>query len=533
VPSSQRKPQSEAPEARPDTAKPGDAGQRAEPGERTVSLVTLGCARNEVDSEELAGRLEAAGWSLADYGEARVVLVNTCGFIEAAKQESISEILDATSSDARVVVAGCLAERYGSQLADALPEAQVLSFDDYGDIATRLDAVLAGERWSAHAPRDRRRLLPLAPSGRQRAATRHVPGHGMARPQSPPTVIPDVPLRAPGQDLPPGSGIPDLPPGTAPASGPRTVRRRLGGGPFAPLKIASGCDRRCSFCAIPAFRGAFLSRLPEDVIAEAEWLATHGVREVLLVSENSTSYGKDLGNIRLLDELLPALAGVPGIARVRVSYLQPAEMRPGLIDVMAGTAGVAPYFDLSFQHASGAILRSMRRFGDSSRFCDLLDQIRQACPEAGVRSNFIVGFPGETVGDVRELERFLSLSELDAIGIFGYSDEDGTEAASLAGHLDPGEIARRVDDLSDLAEEVMAQCAADRVGEHVEVLIEEVLGEGLYQGRAAHQAPEVDGVTTVRSVASLAIGDVVAASVVASEGVDLVAEARAADAVGD
>jgi ribosomal protein S12 methylthiotransferase len=498
-----------------DTAKPGDAGQGAGPGERTVSLVTLGCARNEVDSEELAGRLEAAGWSLADDGEARVVLVNTCGFIEAAKQESISEILDAASSGAHVVVAGCLAERYGSQLADALPEAQVLGFDDYGDIAARLDAVLAGERWSAHTPRDRRRLLPLAPSGRQRATTRHVPGHGMARPQSPPTAIPD------------------LPPGTAPASGPRTVRRRLDGGPFAPLKIASGCDRRCSFCAIPAFRGAFLSRPPEDLIAEAEWLASHGVREVLLVSENSTSYGKDLGNIRLLDELLPALAGVPGIARVRVSYLQPAEMRPGLIDVMTGTPGVAPYFDLSFQHASGTILRSMRRFGDSSRFCDLLDQIRQACPAAGVRSNFIVGFPGETAGDVRELERFLSLSELDAIGIFGYSDEDGTEAASLAGHLGAGEIARRVDDLSDLAEEVMAQRAADRVGEHVEVLIEEALGDGLYQGRAAHQAPEVDGVTTVRSAGTLATGDVVAASVVASEGVDLVAEARATRAAGD
>ncbi|HEY5990810.1 MAG TPA: radical SAM protein, partial [Streptosporangiaceae bacterium] len=351
--------------------------------------------------------------------------------------------------------------------------------------------------------------------------------------QSPPSALPGMPPGASAPDVPPMPAIPDLPPGTAPASGPRTVRRRLGGGPFAPLKIASGCDRRCSFCAIPAFRGAFLSRPPGDVIAEAEWLAAHGVREVLLVSENSTSYGKDLGNIRLLDELLPALAGVPGIARVRVSYLQPAEMRPALIEVMAGTPGVAPYFDLSFQHASGPILRAMRRFGDSSRFCDLLDQVRQACPEAGVRSNFIVGFPGETVGDVRELERFLSLSKLDAIGIFGYSDEDGTEAASLAGHLDPGEIARRVDDLSDLAEEVMAQRAADRVGEQVEVLIEEILGEALYEGRAAHQAPEVDGVTTVRSEAALATGDIVAAEVVASEGVDLVAEARAASAAGD
>ncbi len=164
----------------------------------------------------------------------------------------------------------------------------------------------------------------------------------------------------------------------------------------------------------------------------------------------------------------PAWQRCPGIARIRVSYLQPAELRPGLVDVMTGTPGVAPYFDLSFQHASGRVLRSMRRFGDGPRFCALLDQIRERCPDAGVRSNFIVGFPGETPQDVAELEQFLSDARLDAIGIFGYSDEDGTEAASLDGHVDPAEIARRADDLSDLAEELMAQRAADRHGETVE-----------------------------------------------------------------
>jgi MiaB/RimO family radical SAM methylthiotransferase len=401
-----------------------------------------------------------------------------------------------------VVAAGCLAERYGTQLAEALPEAEVLSFDDYGDIGARLDAVLAGERRPAHQPRDRRRLLPISPVRRPGAGAVHVPGHGM----------------------PAGGAIPDLPPGIAPASGPRVLRRRLDGGPVAPLKIASGCDRRCSFCAIPRYRGAFLSRPPEDVLAEAEWLAARGVRELLLVSENSTSYGKDLGNLQLLDELLPALAAVPGIARIRVSYLQPAELRPGLVEVMTSTPGVMPYFDLSFQHASGSVLRAMRRFGDGPRFCALLDQIRQLCPAAGARSNFIVGFPGETAGDLAELEDFLGRARLDAIGIFGYSDEDGTEAASLDGQLDPAEIARRADELSDLAEEVMAQRATERCGEIVDVLIEERLGGDLYQGRAAHQAPEVDGVTTVRSVAALAVGDIISAEVVASEGVDLVAE---------
>jgi len=491
------------------------------PGRRTVSLVTLGCARNEVDSEELAGRLEASGWTLTDRDEAAVVLVNTCGFIEAAKQESIAEILDGGDSGAHVVAAGCLAERYGSQLAEALPEAEVLSFDDYGDIGARLDAVLAGERRPAHQPRDRRRLLPVSPVRRPGAGAVHVPGHGMpARPGSAAGV--------PGA----GSAIPDLPPGTAPASGPRVLRRRLDGGPVAPLKIASGCDRRCSFCAIPAYRGAFLSRPPEDILAEAQWLAGQGVRELLLVSENSTSYGKDLGNLRLLDELLPALAAVPGIARIRISYLQPAEMRPGLIEVMTTTPGVMPYFDLSFQHASGSVLRAMRRFGDRARFCALLDQIRQACPQAGARSNFIVGFPGESAEDLAELERFLGAARLDAIGIFGYSDEDGTEAASLDGQLDTGEIARRADDLSDLAEELMAQRAAERCGETVDVLIEEHLGEDRYQGRAAHQAPEVDGVTTVRSGAVLRVGDIISAKVVASEGVDLVAESLVGAAAG-
>jgi ribosomal protein S12 methylthiotransferase len=493
------------------------------PQQRTVSLVTLGCARNEVDSEELAGRLEAAGWTLTDRDEASVVLVNTCGFIEAAKQESIAELLDASGSPAKVVAAGCLAERYGTDLAEALPEAQVLSFDDYADIGTRLDEVLAGERRPAHQPRDRRRLLPIAPAGRG-AAAGHVPGHGISGPVSDASGVSGPAFGAPGARA--GSGIPDLPPGVAPASGPRVLRRRLDGGPVAPLKIASGCDRRCSFCAIPAFRGAFLSRPPADLIAEAEWLASQGAHELLLVSENSTSYGKDLGNLRLLDELLPALAEVPGIARIRVSYLQPAELRPGLVEVMTSTPGVAPYFDLSFQHASGRVLRAMRRFGDGPRFCALLDQIRQASPQAGVRSNFIVGFPGETPQDVAELEEFLSQARLDAIGIFGYSDEDGTEAASLGGQLDPAEIARRADDLSDLAEELMAQRAADRRGETVEVLIEEQLGPDHYQGRAAHQAPEVDGVTTVRSQAALAVGDMVSAVVVESDGVDLVAEAR-------
>ena len=479
-------------------------------------MVTLGCARNEVDSEELAARLEDGGWQLADdTDDAAVVLVNTCGFIQAAKQESIDELLDAAAGGAQVVAAGCLAERYGSGLAEAMPEAQILSFDDYEDIAARLDSIAAGQRWDAHEPRDRRKLLPLSPADRPGNAT-HQPGHAQ-----------------PGHAQPGGSQIADLPPGVAPASGPRVLRRRLGGGVVAPLKIASGCDRRCTFCAIPAFRGAFVSRRPDDLLTEAGWLADHGARELLLVSENSTSYGKDLGDLRLLESLLPKLAAVPGIRRVRVSYLQPAEVRPGLIEVLAGTPGVARYFDLSFQHASGGVLRAMRRFGDRERFGQLIEQIRTLAPDAGIRSNFIVGFPGESEDDVAELAAFLAEARLDAIGVFGYSDEDGTEAAALPGQLPAEEIASRVEELASLADELMAERAVERLGTTVDVLIDEVLGDGRYLGRAEHQAPEVDGATEVRSDSQLAPGDIVSAVVTGSDGVDLHAGAIAVVGAGD
>ena len=245
---------------------------RSESASRTVNLVTLGCARNEVDSEELAARLTAAGWELTEDGDASVVLVNTCGFIQAAKQESITELLSAAESGARVAAVGCLAERYGAELAEELPEAQVLSFDDYGEIGARLDDVLAGRRRPAHVARDRRTLLPITPAERQ----------PVQRPA--PVADPAAPWTGPG------GGV---------------FRRRLSGGVVAPLKIASGCDRRCSFCAIPSFRGAFVSRRPPEILAEARWLAASGVRELVLVSENSTSYGKDLGNLRLLEEVLP------------------------------------------------------------------------------------------------------------------------------------------------------------------------------------------------------------------------------------
>jgi ribosomal protein S12 methylthiotransferase RimO len=463
---------------------------------RTVSIVTLGCARNEVDSEELAGRLDASGWELVSSETAAdVTLVNTCGFIDAAKQDSIDTLLGAADGGGKVVAVGCLAQRYGNQLADALPEATVLSFDDYAVIGERLDDVLEGRPLVPHSPTDRRTLLPISPVERAAVA------------QTDPSV--GIPGHAGG----PGAGAVA-----------QLLRRRLDGGPAAPLKLASGCDRRCAFCAIPSFRGAFVSRPAADVIAEARWLAEQGVRELVLVSENSTSYGKDLGDLRLLERLLPELAGIDGIARVRLSYLQPAEMRPSLVEVMTTTPGVVPYFDLSFQHASGPLLRRMRRFGRTESFLELLGQVRERTPDAGARSNVIVGFPGESEDDVAELERFLTQARLDVVGVFGYSDEDGTEAASLDGKLDAELVAERVERISSLVEELTAQRAEERIGSQTEVLVEGRDPEGRIEGRADHQAPEVDGSTLLIDGDGCHAGDLVQAIVVGTEGVDLVAE---------
>ena len=488
--------------------------------ERSVALVTLGCTRNEVDSEELAGRLLAEGWRLVDdASEADVAVVNTCGFVEQAKKDSIDALLEANDlkehgRTQKVVAVGCLAERYGKQLADQLPEADaVLGFDSYRDMSAHLRTILDGGHVESHTPGDRRTLLPLSPVARQAgAAGVALPGHGDAS-------APEVLAPAPVVD----DGVP------VPASGPRVVRARLDGRPWAPLKIASGCDRRCSFCAIPMFRGAFVSRRPTDVVAEARWLAARGVKELFLVSENSTSYGKDLGDLGLLEKLLPELTAIEGIERVRVSYLQPAEIRPGLLEAMAATPGVVPYYDISFQHASEPLLRRMRRFGSREAFLELLARVRADVPEAGVRCNVIVGFPGETEADLDELEAFLTEARLDVVGVFGYSDEDGTEAESYDGKLDPAVVAERLDRFTRLVEELNAQRAEERIGEVVTVLVEEIDDDGAAIGRAAFQGPDVDGVTVLRLADGEpvpAVGDLVPAVVVDTEGIDLVAEPR-------
>jgi len=459
---------------------------------RTVALVTLGCARNETDSEELAGRLAADGWQLvSDPAKAEIAVINTCGFIESAKKDSVDALLEAHSLKGNgvtkaVVAVGCMAERYGNELATALPEADaILGFDDYLDISQRLSTIIDGGKIATHTPKDRRALLPIAPA--DRAAAKKVEKDSE-------------------KDI-------------APIG--RVLRQRLDNAPVAPLKIASGCDRRCAFCAIPYFRGSFISRRPTEIIDEAKWLADNGVTELYLVSENTTSYGKDFGDLKLMEKMLPDLAKIDGIERIRLSYLQPAEVRPSLLQAMVSVDKVLPYFDLSFQHASGDLLRSMRRFGDGEKFLHLITQIRALSPEAGIRSNFIVGFPGETDALFMELVEFISEAGLDAIGVFGYSDEDKTEGETLPNKVASELIKERVEELSTIVDEVLTQRAESRIGQSLRILIEDADEQ---EGRADHQGPDVDGSTFIKSRNKYRVGEYVDAVVSDVNGADLIAQ---------
>jgi ribosomal protein S12 methylthiotransferase len=450
------------------------------PPPRTVALVTLGCGRNEVDSANAAGLLAASGYELVDDPEhADAVLVNTCAFIEAAKRESIETVLDAaalkqTGQARRVLVMGCLAERYPEELRAELPEVDaVVPFGDYGHLPE-----LLGEG-----------------------------GPGAAAPV--PTLVP------PGR-----RALPMVFPTPAAAAFPA---RAVPPGPVAMVKLAEGCDRDCSFCAIPSFRGPFRSRRPTEVLAEVAWLAARGVSEVCLVAENSASYGKDLGGREALVRLLRDLAAVDGLRRVRLNYLQPDELTGGLLEEMAANPVVCSYFDLSLQHASAPVLRRMRRGGDRAAFLELVQRIRALDPDAAFRSNFILGFPGERAADVRELEDFLEAARLDWVAFFAYSPEDGTAAMALDGRV-PSRTARaRVERLQELQDRVLGEVQAGWVGRELEVLVERAAdGDGAAEGRSFREGVDCDGVVRVEGHRG-PVGEYLRVEVTAAEGPELVA----------
>jgi len=449
----------------------------------TVAIVTLGCGRNEVDSANAAGLLAGAGYRVVDDPEeADAVLVNTCAFVEAAKRESIETVLDAaalrqTGLAKKVLVMGCLAERYTEELRAELPEVDaVVPFAEYG----RLPELLGPARAPVTTPAP----PPLLPPGRR--------------------------------------ALPMVFPTPAAAAFPARAAPR---GSVAMVKLAEGCDRDCSFCAIPSFRGPFRSRRPTEVLAEVAWLAGQGVSEVCLVAENSTSYGKDLGGREALVHLLRDLAGVDGLRRVRLNYLQPDELTGGLLEEMAASPVVCSYFDLSLQHASAPVLRRMRRGGSRAAFLELVARIRALDPDAAFRSNFILGFPGERAADVRELEDFLEAARLDWVAFFAWSPEDGTAALSLDGRVPSRTTRARVERLQELQDRVLGEVQAGWVGRELEVLVERAGaadGDGAAEGRSFREGVDCDGVVRVEGH-QRRVGEYLRVEVTAAEGPELVA----------
>lgn len=425
---------------------------------------TLGCPKNAVDSDKVVASLLADGLTPVDQAEdADLIVVNTCAFVEAARQESIDTALalaDVKRADARLVVTGCMAERYGTELAEALPEADaVVGFAGEGSLS---QVVLMGRK-----PSGVRDLLEL--------------------PRPAPTM------------------------------------------PWAYVKIAEGCDRACAFCAIPSFRGKQRSRTIDSIEAEVRGLVDAGVAEIVLVAQDLAWYGRDIGEpgslaplLRRLDRLAPL-----GLARVRLLYLYPSEVRDPLLSTMLDLETVVPYFDLSLQHASAPLLRSMKRWGSGDRFADLISRIRATEPQAAFRSSFIVGFPGETEADHDQLLTFLREVRLDWAGFFPFSIEDGTPAATLDGQI-PDELAtERLRECSELQDPITRAARDALVGETVEVLVDGVDPDtGCLIGRTHREAPEIDGLVRVTGDAFARPGALVHALVTEAEGPDLVAVER-------
>jgi ribosomal protein S12 methylthiotransferase len=504
----------------------------------TVAIVTLGCGRNDVDSDQLAGLFHREGMQVQDDADgADVVLVNTCTFIGPAKQESIDTILAACDlkddGTRAVLIVGCMAERYPDELAAEIPEADaIVGFDGYAGLPTLVGDILAGR------PHERVIKRPEPVAGTTAAVTPTPAATRDLRRDLPLLILPTTADEAPPE-------APPLPTRVTtshdeldrmPVSGPRFPVRRFDGSSWAYLKIASGCDRVCTFCAIPGFRGRFRSRDLDELLAEATWLVDQGARELVLVSENTTSWGKDLGGRDLQPTLLRELSAIDGLQRIRLMYLQPAELQRPLIEAMAELPKVASYFDLSLQHVSDPVLRRMARSGSPERFTAMIDAIREFDPRAVFRSNFILGFPGETEDDVRQLEDFLAHNRLDWVGLFSFSQEDGTPSATMPDQV-PAELAEeRRARVSELQERLADEATEAFVGRELDVLVDEVTrGDGgtvATLGRSYREAPETDGeielVTGGGSPADVPVGSTVRARVVDRVGVDLVASVEGA-----
>lgn len=429
-------------------------------------LETLGCPKNQVDSDKLEGTLIAAGMvRTTEASQADLVVVNTCAFIEAARQESIDTILTLAEErrpGARLVVTGCMAERYGDELAEALPEVdQIAGFG-----------------------------VPLAPGNTVAPGKNAAPGNTVAA----------VSVRI---------GVKPAP--VAPALDLLNLPRPRSNSPWAYVKIAEGCDRSCGFCAIPSFRGPQRSRSVASILDEIDALS---VSEVVLVAQDLASYGKDdatLGAGSIVDLVAQAARRVE---RVRLLYLYPSDLDDALVDAICATG--VPYFDLSLQHVSKPLLRRMRRWGDGQRFLDRIASIRRRESDAAFRSNFIVGYPGETEDDHDSLLRFVEQAQLDWCGFFAYCREDGTHAAGLDGQVDASLVSERLAELTELQDRITAARRDALIGTRTTVLVDTA---GV--ARSHREAPEIDGIIEVPE--SLRPGTFVEVEIISALGPDLTA----------
>lgn len=438
-------------------------------GVRSFYVETLGCPKNQVDSDKLIGTLLADGMEATDDASAAdLVVVNTCAFIDSARRESIDTILaleELKRDDARIVVTGCMAERYGDELAEALANEEV-KVDRVAGFGVPVNVL-------APQPGAGKRLIPVA----------------------------SAPL--PELDL---------------LNLPRPSKQAMGSSsPWAYVKIAEGCDRSCGFCAIPSFRGPQRSRDIAQIVDEVDQLQA---REIVLVAQDLASYGKDRPGELGAGSIVPLVRAVTERTRqegegwVRLLYLYPSDLSDALIDAILATG--VPYFDLSLQHVSKAHLRRMRRWGDGDRFLKRIGDIREVAPEAAFRSNFIVGYPGETEADHDELLAFVEAAQLDWCGFFEYSPEEGTYAYDLPGAVPKGLMGERIAELRELQDDITAARGDAQIGKTVHVLVD---APGV--ARSAREAPEIDGVIHVDP--ALPVGRFFDVEIVDALGPDLVA----------
>jgi ribosomal protein S12 methylthiotransferase len=445
-----------------------------------VSIVTLGCPKNDIDSEGLGGLLAAGGHEVSDSVEgAEVVLVNTCGFIDPARRETVEQVLELAELKESaglkgLVLTGCLVARSAEELAGSLPEVDALvDFAAYPRVSEIVTGAAAGS-------------------------------------------LSDRIFGDPGTRFDPAWWDASM------AASPRV---RFGRAPWAYLKIAEGCDRGCTFCAIPLMRGKFRSRSKDVVVNEARHLVAQGVTELSLVSQDSVQWGRDTGEGSFSD-LLRALEDVDGLARVRLMYLHPQGVTDELIETMAGSDIVVNYFDLSLQHVSPSVLKAMGRWGGRARFEKMIERIRGLDPRAGIRTTYILGFPGETDEDADEVVSFISDSGADWIGTFTYSREVGTRSHELPGQVPPDVARERAERARVAGEDAMARRAEELVGETLEVLVERFdIEQQRWIGRSQREAPEIDGEIAFTSDLDLSVGDYVPARISGSTGADLLGAA--------